>query len=146
MLINQQEPFLDWELHETVALVGYKLFFISVMKIRRNTLFVVYFMEFLVALSYSCGSCFAFVGFACFCTGGSYFFWRALQCPSVLGDVAQKKKGKRTHKLSNSQPHCLWGFVFFASFEYTSGKNSLMYNGSEVHILGKSSNTETTPY
>ena len=55
-----------------MALVGYKLFFISVMKIRRNTLFVVYFMEFLVALSYSRGSCFAFVGFARFCTEGSF--------------------------------------------------------------------------
>ena len=33
---------------------------------------------------------------------GSFFLWRALQCHSVLGDVAQKKKGKRTHKLSNS--------------------------------------------
>ena len=72
------------------------------MKIRRNTLFVVYFMELLVALSYSCGSCFAFVGFACFYTGGFFFLWRSLQCHSVLGDVAQKKKGKRTHKLSNS--------------------------------------------
>ena len=41
-----------------MALVGCKLFFISVLKIRRGTLFVVYFMELLVALSYSRGSCF----------------------------------------------------------------------------------------
>ena len=146
MLINQQKPFLDWELHEKVALVGYKLFFISVLKIRRNTVFVVYSMELLVALSYSSSSYFAFVGFACFCTGGSFFLWRALQCHSVLGDVAQKKKGKRTHKLSNSQPHCLWGFVFFASFEYTSGKNGLCTVAVKYTFLGKSNNTETTPY
>ena len=83
MIITQQEPFLDWELHEAVAL-----------SISWN-----FWLHYLILVVPA-----FFVGFACFCTGGSFFLWRALQCHLVLGDVAQKKKGKRTHKLSNFQP------------------------------------------
>ena len=119
MIITQQEPFLDWELHEAVALS--------------------------ISLSYSRGSC-LFCWLCLFLHGGLFLLVAGLAMslgPRRRRTEEEREKITQTLKLSTT---LFVRICLFCVFRIYLREKWFMYNGSEVHILGKSSNTETTSY
>ena len=125
MIITQQEPFLDWELHEAVAL-----------SISWN--FWLHYLI-LVVPAFFCWLCL-------FLHGGLFLLVAGLAMslgPRRRRTEEEREKNTQTLKLSTT---LFVRICLFCVFRIYLREKWFMYMGSEVHILGKSSNTETTSY